>query len=72
MKCLGKKKSSFIMKESCFFHSKILSDNDVIRFIMSVYVYSSEYIDSCKNCELSAQENVSNIKCSLYEKFCGT
>jgi len=50
----------------------LLSDNDVIRCILSVYVHSSEYIDLCKNCELTAQENVSNIKCSLYEKFCGT
>jgi len=60
------------MKESCFLHSMLLSDNDVIRCIMSVYIHSSEYIDLCKNCELSAQENVSNIKRSLYEKFCGT
>ena len=53
-------------------HSMLLSDNDVIRCIMSVYVHSSEYVELCKKCELSAQKNVSNIKHSLYEKFCGT
>jgi len=74
MKCLGKKNLEFIYYERklCFLHSMLLSDNVVVRCIMSVYVYSSKYIDLCKNCELSAQENVSNIKRSLYEKFCGT
>ena len=58
-------------KKLWFLNSILLSDNDVIRCIMSVHVHSSEYIELRKNCKLSAQENVSNIKCSLYEKFCG-
>ena len=47
----------------------LLSDNDVIRCIMSGYVYSTEYIELCKKCELSAQETVSNKKRSVYECF---
>jgi len=61
------------MKETYAFYTKLLlSDNDVITCIMSVYVHSKEYTELCKHCELSALHSVAYIKRSLFEKFCGT
>jgi len=41
-------------KKLCFLHNMLLSDNDVITCIMSVYVHSKDYAELCKHCELSA------------------
>ena len=76
MKCFGEKNLEFIYNERklCFLHNMLLSDNNVITCIMSVYVHSKEYAELCKHCELGALHihSVAYIKRSLFEKFCGT
>jgi len=74
IKCLGKKNLEFMYYERklCFLHNMLLSDNEFITCIMSVYVHSKEYAELCKHCELSAVHIVAYIKRSLFEKFCGT
>ena len=54
MKRLGEKNLEFIYYERKlrFLHNVLLSDNDVITCIMSVYVHTKEYAELCKHCEL--------------------
>ena len=48
-------------RKLCFLHNMLLSDNDVITCIMSVYEHSKEHAELCKHCELSA------LQCGLHK-----